>query len=533
MGGGLWHERIRRARIEIAFSQGRLAEADSLFAEVGGDQINDDLYERLLRRRFERLQALGDRAGILQLIDRLVRQDLTPRVAGLLAETLSQVSGAVDGDLTLKVWRAAMNSGMAKPALRLAQRQIATLDHINAMLWPSRLAESLRVSGDLRRAMTPIRSAPEWYARTDYEAALALAHIYRDAGALDSSFAAYERSTRPSGFARDAGWEGAQLAEAHGRLDRAKRLYWMIGGSSPRPINMPRFRFGLMLFVDGDIDSAAALWKDDPMDASRFWYGVARRALRDTTAGNAALRDVAMRPGYEFYRTAARESLGMRWRDNRTEQITAEYGPFPYSSCDDYSAALALAAIGDTTEASKLVERLSHSPYQRGWAREDYCDYGVESLFGSAVAYAIGNVPAGIKLAHRALPDPAAQWRLYRGRIVWAYPMLATGAQSEFEDQSSMSLALAVQREKLLSGETGAEVRLAELPALRRKYRASLAMALRALRPGEDDLVIDWRRLYSRGGDALICEIASDSKDATFARNVLAARSAYSELKPW
>jgi len=268
------------------------------------------------------------------------------------------------------------------------------------------------------------------------------------------------------------------------------------------------------------------------MDASRFWYGVALRALRDTTAGNTALREVASRPGYEFYRVAARESLGVRWRDTRVYRIPVEYGPFPLPSCGDYSAVLALAAIGDTAEAFALVDILSVSPYRRNaWSREDHCDFGVESIFGAALGHALGNPRAAIQLAIRALPDPNSQNGVYRSRIAWSYPVLMAAAGVE---SSSLAMAMAIERERIMLG-AGAKLGgdPPRLESLRGAFGGSVAIALRALRSGKSAPLNEWQKLYVLGGDALVCEITADSPDATFARNVLAAHSAYRELAPW
>jgi hypothetical protein len=194
---------------------------------------------------------------------------------------------------------------------------------------------------------------------------------------------------------------------------------------------------------------------------------------------------------------------------------------------------LAVAAIGDTADARVALERFTTSRYSTGWSREDGCDDGVEALQGSTVAYAVGDIGVGLRLAEKSLPDMGAQPGVYGARVPWGYPVpdAATFAEMAAGGRDP-SLALALWRQGLR--ESGAPAWRAAMSFLGDTLAAPgahVAAPLRWVRSRPGGLPSNWRSVKAIGGDALLCELTAIGDDGGFAREVLAARGAYGELR--
>ena len=70
------------------------------------------------------------------------------------------------------------------------------------------------------------------------------------------------------------------------------------------------------------------------------------------------------------------------------------------------------------------------------------------------------------------------------------------------------------------------------LARLLRRFDGSVAAALCAYNAGPGSLSPRWRELRERGGEALLCELASNPLAQDYAKRILGYRQAYRELKP-
>jgi soluble lytic murein transglycosylase len=70
------------------------------------------------------------------------------------------------------------------------------------------------------------------------------------------------------------------------------------------------------------------------------------------------------------------------------------------------------------------------------------------------------------------------------------------------------------------------------LARLLRRFDGSVAAALSAYNAGPGSLSPRWRELRERGGEALLCEMASNSLAQDYSKRILGIRQAYRELRP-
>lgn len=391
-------------------------------------------------------------------------------------------------------------------------------------------------------------------------------------GRPDSALALCERAAADTLLAPRAAWEAARAAEDAGRRETALAWYGRAsqGGEDAAAA---RFRAGLLHFAAGRADSAAACWVGGPGEDSRFWLGVARRALGDSAGGDSLLRALSAVPGYGFYRAAARDTLGLAgWPAARRGPGGGAPGAAPVrpqEPCDAVRAGADLAAAGAADDASTLLSRLTN-----GGAGNVGCPLAADALAAARVAYGWGRVHLGVTLARRAveLAGAGEEW----AALPWAFPPAyepllvaprdtAVAAlepallyavvmqESRFEPLArSRSDALGLMQLKL--GTAGDMAKLARDPApseaalfdpernvrygarylawLLRRFDGSVAAALCAYNAGPSRLVAGWRDLRERGGEALVCELGSNPLAQDYARRVLGFRSAYRELRP-
>jgi soluble lytic murein transglycosylase len=420
-----------------------------------------------------------------------------------------------------------------------------------------------------------LASAPDSIARAD--AWLERARTFRDQGLLDSTLAAYEVAiaAAPDSNRREAWtWERAREFEDAGRWDEARAGFAEIARMARRRASDGVFRTGLMHFIAGRGDSAAAWWANDSSEASVFWRAIALRAPASAggdgrrARSDSLLGALAARPGYAFYRSAARETLGLRgWTGREVAAAGASREPA-------LMLARSLAALGMSAEAATVLSRWNAGDPRVLPAGARAPRTAATWLEASAAASCAGHAPLAIVLAERAavaLEDSGAarSW----AAVPWAYPpafdslVLARPEglepallwavmrqESRFDPRArSASAALGLMQLKIETAGDMAKLMHARPPAreedlfdpalnlrygalyLRRmleRFDGRLAVALSAYNAGPSTIPPFWRELVARGGEALFIEIASNADAQNYARKISANRSAYRELRP-
>ena len=574
-----WTWPALRGRAEIALANARPGGADSLLEQADRAGWSDPERAAWLALRVRTRAAVGDTTQAIQFARQALKvypsapatlQSLA-RLEELLYARHDSLTAADESDAA----EVEVAHGRASAAIARL-RQVVEDPNSGFARWNAglRLCEVLRGARRFSEARATVR-AMQADRRVEVEGsqdrlAIESVRIERDARRPDSALVLYARFGRDHEAAAGVGWEAGRTAEDAGRWGVALTWYRSAGG---RRAMDAVFRAGLMYYVLGHADSAAALWASDSSDAARFWLGVARRALGDGAAGDSALRLVARLPGYSFYRAVARETLGTRgWPASPTQAPDAAG-----DSCAAIRAADELAGVGASDEAAVLLSRMG----TRGvlvTGDEHGCDPVEEALAGARVAYAIGRPGLGIALADRAtrLDDPELRNAERWSRIPWAYPpgldplpggspdsvvsspepalLFAVAYQeSRFDPRARsrsdalglMQLKLATAREvarwlgdpvpdegTLFDPATSVRYGARYLARLLRRFDGSVAVALSAYNAGPGTVPSRWRELLARGGEALFCELASNPMAQDYAKKILGFRQAYRELRP-
>jgi soluble lytic murein transglycosylase len=444
-----------------------------------------------------------------------------------------------------------------------------------------RLAEARRL---LKRHDAAAEAADVALARARGEpdrsaALLERARLHRDQGKVDSSLAAYDRAeSLAEGADREAiAWESAREAEDTGRWAEARVRFERVAALALRRADDAAVRVGLMWLADGAPDSARARWRGVAGEPAEFWRGVVARRLaararpgarRDSLVreGEAALRAVAARPGYAFYRMAARDTLKLRgWAPDSVAATTATGSP-------TLALARDLVGLGANAEAQALLSR---------WNARDprVVAEGVDLptadawLAAAEIAYASGSAPLGTVLADRAaraLEDslPARAW----AATPWAYPPAFDRIVAERPDSLSPAQLWAVMRqesrfdprarsrsdalglmqlllptardmakllrdpvpdtEDLFDPRRNVRYGARYLSRLVKRFDGHWTVALSAYNAGPSTIPEFWRDLVARGGEALFAEIASNADAQDYVRKISANVAAYRELSP-
>jgi hypothetical protein len=298
---------------------------------------------------------------------------------------------------------------------------------------------------------------------------------------------------------------------------------------------------------------------------------VARRGLGDTAAGDPLLRRVAAQPGYSFYRAAARDTLGVRgWTGGfAAEECAGE------SRCGPLREVRDLIGLGLVDHATELLarwvagdERLALGPQ---------APTAFEWLSAARLAYMSGRIGLGISLAERSREAGAdlelqLQWDI----VPWAFPPACESLfvaprdtvvaslepallfalvrqESVFDPQArsrsdalglmQLKLSTATDMARLARDRAPTEATLFEpepnvrygtryLARLLRRFDGSVAAALSAYNAGPGSLCARWPELRERGGEALLCELASNPLAQDYAKRIVGYRQAYRELGP-
>jgi soluble lytic murein transglycosylase-like protein len=403
--------------------------------------------------------------------------------------------------------------------------------------------------------------------RDSTDARLELARGLRDAGDHREALAAYaEVDLAMPGRAPEARWERARLLEERGDWMAAREDYGLVVAADVERSEHAALRAGLMSISAGDPAVALEWFARRDSEGTRFWRGVVLRAL-GRSGGDSLLRAVAARPGYGFYRSAARDTLGMfAWPG---------FAPAAHPSGTQPVNRLArtLDALGCGADAAFLMDRwYAHDP--RVFRNEMRPGLFLDA---AAVAYAAARPRQAIRFVDRGLsrvmagPDslrwsispwlyPPAYDSLFAawpesaaaGRIDRALLQAVAWKESHFDPRArSRSDAVGLLQLKRpavtdvarwLREKAPSDSALAD-PALNLRYGAEylqrqltrfkgdLPLALAAYNAGPT-VAKRWTRLRALGGDALACEEIDFPETQDYVKTILAVRQAYRELRP-
>ncbi len=573
----VWAWPVVRQRAELALARGATARADSLLESADREGWPDAERAAWLALRVRLRTDLGDTARAVGFARQALRVYPSLPATGRSLALLETLLGARGDSLTAEEQRAAAEvdafAGRRAAAIRRLRAVVAGPASGGAGGAAAlRLCELLRATRRFSEAgatidallRAPERAAPR--ARLWMEKARA----ELGAGRPDSALAIYARLAGEDSLRPRLGWEAGRTAEDAGRWEESLRWYGRVPRAAARG-REARFRSGLLHFALGRTDSALACWAPDSSDDARFWVGVARRALGDTAGGDSLLRAVAARPGYSFYRAAARDSLGVRgWTGGIAADRCGED-----SLCEPLREVRDLAGLGLVDEAALLLARWVAGDVRvrpRSWEPR-----AAEWLYAARQAYSIGRLGMASSLAGMARESQSGRaagqpW----DAVPWEFPpafeslfvaprdsavadvepalLFAVAYQeSRFDARArSLSDALGLMQLKLATArdvarwarepepteatlfdpETNVRYGARYLARLARRFDGSVAAALAAYNAGPGSLSPRWRELRGRGGEALLCELVSNPLAQDYARRILGYRQAYRELRP-
>lgn len=574
----VWAWSALRQRAELAVARGDAAGADSLAEAADRDGWPDAERAAWLALRVRLRSALRDTARAIDLARQAVRAyPSVPATRQALADLEALLRargdslGVVDQRASAEVEALA---GRGAAAIRRLRRVVAD-PAAGGEVWRARvrLCQLLRAARRFDEVCATVDSQARGVDWAPQRALLSRerARAELGAGRPDSALAIYSRlaGLEPP-LSPAVGWEAGRVAEDAGRWEEALGWYAQVppGDENGR---RARFRSGLLRYARGQLDSALACWAGDPSDEARFWTGVARRALGDTAGGDSLLRRVALRPGYSFYRAAARDTLGARGWPGGIANAFPVQGP-AVAALDDVRE---LTGLGLTADAAQLLARWIAGD-GRVRPREP-APLAAEWLWAAELAYQLGRVGLGISLAEQAREqdaslDPRQQW----DAVPWAFPpafeslfvaprdtvaaalepalLFAVAYQeSRFDPRARsrsdalglMQLKLGTARDvarwarepvpteaALLDPETSVRYGARYLSRLLRRFDGSVAAALSAYNAGPGSLSSRWCELRERGGEALLCELVSNPLAQDYSKRILGYRQGYRELRP-
>jgi soluble lytic murein transglycosylase len=318
----------------------------------------------------------------------------------------------------------------------------------------------------------------------------------------------------------------------------------------------------------GRESAAIEAWRATDDRRSRFWLGVALRRRRDPEGDRILRSEFAMKPGFDVYAVAARDTLEMpSWPG---EVWTAEEDPSEprlVAAVVALSGPLALpdAATRIVSARDRGDPRLPQGP-KRGLAASSWRAIAVAS-------YAGGDLFGATKAADRALIAPSDDSTAW-GFVPWAFPpayerelnaaamtigveralLWGLARQESRFDPRAVSRSNAMGLAQLLPG-TARDVARAlrekftadsllfeperalrygafYLHQLMERFEGVTPVALTAYNAGPGRVRADWRLLIQRGGWALYCEMAANADTQDYVRRILGYRQAYRDLKP-
>lgn len=331
-------------------------------------------------------------------------------------------------------------------------------------------------------------------------------------------------------------------------------------------------------------------------DAFTFWRATLTRQGHDAASKDVAQRallKLASRPGYSFYSVAARETLAVRggpghWIVPAAAGGVAPPAPLPARrpcavARPELQLAEALIALGDRDAAMLVLQRLradvlatpkprtarDTSDCRRAWLTE-----------ASGLAFGMNQMPLAIRLAQNALElaprveSRDSEWSLQTLRYPPALDSLygalpeprgtdpvdrallraVAWQESRFDPRArSQSDALGLYQLKLATAGDMAR-RLGEAPPdreamfdpatslrygreylhwLLERFGNNWPVAVSAYNSGPTPVSRQWQALLDRGGAALFCELIGRAETRDYVRNIMGARAAYRELRPY
>ena len=453
---------------------------------------------------------------------------------------------------------------------------------LESLAGPERATAGLRL-GEILRLARLLADADAALTRAEHAADRALraritlerARVARDAGRLVRAASAYGKAAELAsdpGVRELAFWERARDLEQRGEWTRARADYARVAALGLARASDAAFRAGLLWYVEGGADSARALWERSGSEGAAFWSAVSRRGTQ-RAAADSALGVLAARPGYTFYRTAARDTLGLTGRPRGL-------GPAPAVESGDETLALArdLIAVGELSDAAALVQRWYVGDTRLASHSRTLPRMPGALLQASRLAYAAGRPSLGIQIARRAVDSVPESSAVERWSMVpWAYPpaydsLVAaradTGAaavldrsllfaliwqESKFDAAArSRSNAIGLMQLKPAVARSMARQRREHSPpgeaglmdpAINIRYGTWLLGDLRKTFGGQATLILAaynagpasaarWRRPETIGGEALEAELFEYAETQDYVKSILAVRQAYRELAP-
>ena len=570
-----WQWEAVRARAELALARGMRARADSLLERAERREWPDGDRADWLARRIESRLALGDSSTAATLAWQMVaRYPSDPRAARALG-TFESLLAARDSSLTSAQQQLAAEVERARgrrveAAARLKQAATAAATSELHLRRARLLREALRFGDALEAVAAALRASRS--AGDTLDVLLERARLLRETGDDVAALRIYAEAGR---LGVSPSWQRARLLEDRGEWSAARADYQRVvaagdsAASARRLAEQAAFRAGLMSLAVGERAVAREWFARGSSEGSRFWQGVVLRGM-GSPGGDSLLRVVAAQPGYTFYRSAARETLGVRGWPAASRPMTP-----PAARPRALLLAQALDGIGCRDDAAFILERWAAGDPRLGAAAQGR--RGREWLAGAAVAYGGDRPRQAIRLVERAtasFADSAASlgWAaspwLYppaydslfaaypesaaAGRIERALLQALAWKESAFDPRArSRSDAvglLQLQRPAVidvagwLRERPPTDAALAD-PALNLRYGARYLERQLARFPGDLPLALAaynagptvarrWSRLRSFGGDALACEEIDYPETQDYVKSVLAARQAYRELQP-
>ena len=571
----IWQWEGARARSALALARGDTLKADSVLERA--DQRDWPVGERAewLARRIDMRLALGDTASAMAFAGQMIAGfPAVAQAAGAL-RTLESLRAARGESLPLADEERAAESerlrGRDESALVRWTRIVEVAPGFRAHVKRAALLRDLGRFDEARNAATAALASSR-SAVDSAEALMTRAWSSRQAGHDGAALADYRQVIRrDAGRAAIARWVRARFHEERGDWTEARADYGRVAAAGGERAEDASLRAGLMSLAVGEIDSALRWFERGDSEAARFWRGVTLRRTR-RASGDSLLRELAALPGYRFYRSAARDTLGVRgWSGARGGLPDARPEP-------GVRLARALDDLGFEDEAARVLERWADGDARL--ARAGSPSPGRSSgawVEAAGVAYRAGRIRQGIRFAQRAvslLPDrpEAYDWSVWP----WAYPpaydsLFAAWPESASAGGLDRALLRAVawkeSRFDPLARSRSDAVGLLQLkraavldvagwlrerpptdaaladPALNLRYGARYLERLLARFGANPPLALAaynsgstaakrWTRLRSIGGDALACEEIDFPETEDYVKTILAVRQAYRELKP-
>ncbi len=580
-----WSWEALRMRTDLAVARGRFARADSLLDAADRRSWPDLERAAWLMRRVRVAAVMGDTVRAVDYAKQAILRYPATAPAASAVRWLDEVAARRRTPPTESEQLAAADVERfdARPddALRRLARVEASLPRSERGRIALRIADLAQATRRFETGLAAVaRAAAGGDSTRRMPVSLTRARLLRDSGRGAEAMKEFERVAKRAAsddLRLAAAWEWGIELEGTGRTADARAAYAIVAAQAGGHREDARLRRGLLALVQGDSAQAVADWNGGRGEAFDFW-----RAVVHATHSDSLLRTIARRPGYGWYRVAARESLGVRgWPDVDPAADTLRRGvPAALVLAED------LAALGDSADASLVLQRWSAASVATpgdSAAPSDSAAPGravAEALRASRIAYAIGQVATGIRFGQRALDaaarvTPELQWRIQP----WLYPRaldslyVAAGVALDRADsvrgideallravawQESRFAANARSRSNALGlyqlklGTAGDMARRLREPvpderalfdpaaSLRygREYvrwllgrtGGDLVVAIAAYNSGPGALPPGWPDWVARGGDALFAELIGRSETRDYVRRILGARAAYREF---